>query len=214
MPVLEGSGLALIGVDREQARAGLVAHQRPFAAGGKARAAKAAQSGIVHRLDDLFARAAAIEAGFQQRIAALAPVLLKSLGRMPGMRMRLVLDGRRDTLRIRLEILHMTDGTDRRVVAGAHAGRAQDAHAGPEFLRQLGQQLFGASHRARQRVANPHGDGGRRQFALLHHIEMRVKGRDLIDLGQRQFHLGGQRSKMRGGKTAVFVLNKMQVLDQ
>ncbi len=79
MPVLEGPGLALVGIDREQARGGLVAHQRPFAAGGKARAAKAAQTGIVHRLDDLFARAAAVEAGFQQRVAARGAVLLEGL---------------------------------------------------------------------------------------------------------------------------------------
>ncbi len=130
------------------------------------------------------------------------------------MRMRLVLDGGSDVLGIRLEGLHVTDGTDRGAVAGAHAGRAQDAHAGTQFPRQLGQQLFGARHRTRQRVANAHGDCGRRQLTFLHHIEMRIEGRDLIDLGQRQFHLGGERGEMRGGKTAIGVLNEMQMLDQ
>ena len=43
---------------------------------------------------------------------------------------------------------------------------------------------------------------------------MRIEGRDLIDFGQRQFHFGGERGEMRGGKTAVGVLNEMQMLDQ
>ena len=57
--VLEGAGLALVGVDREQPRRRLGAHQRPFAAGGKAGAAEAAQPGVAHGLDDVVARARA-----------------------------------------------------------------------------------------------------------------------------------------------------------
>ena len=38
-------------------------------------------------------------------------------------------------------------------------------------------------HRAGQRIADPHGDRRRRRLALLHHVEMRVEGRDLVDLG-------------------------------
>ena len=60
--VLEGAGLALVGVDREQARRRLGAHQRPFAAGRKAGAAEAAQSGVADHLDDVVARARAGEA--------------------------------------------------------------------------------------------------------------------------------------------------------
>ena len=43
---------------------------------------------------------------------------------------------------------------------------------------------------------------------------MRVEGRDLVDLGLRELHLGGERRKMRGGEMAVFVLDEMQMLDQ
>ena len=43
---------------------------------------------------------------------------------------------------------------------------------------------------------------------------MRVEGRDLVDLGQRQLHLGGERGEMRGGEMAVMVLDQMQMLDQ
>ena len=60
--VLEGAGLALVGVDRHQPRRRLGAHQRPFAPGRKAGAAEAAQAGVAHDLDHLVARALAGEA--------------------------------------------------------------------------------------------------------------------------------------------------------
>src|SRR5262245_33578418 len=43
---------------------------------------------------------------------------------------------------------------------------------------------------------------------------MRVEGRDLVHLGLRELHLGGERREMRGGEMAVSVLNEMQMLDQ
>jgi hypothetical protein len=57
--VLEGAGLAFVGIDREQARGRLGAHQRPFAPGGKSGAAHAAQAGVTDDLDDVVARALA-----------------------------------------------------------------------------------------------------------------------------------------------------------
>src|SRR5262249_29539605 len=60
----------------------------------------------------------------------------------------------------------------------------------------------------------PHGHRRRRFLALLHHVEMRVKGRDLIDLGERELHLVRERSKMRGREMAVAILDEMEVLDQ
>ena len=65
--ILESAGLALVGVDRHQARRRLGAHQRPFAAGREAGAAEAAQAGIADDLDQLVARALAGEAVLQQR---------------------------------------------------------------------------------------------------------------------------------------------------
>ena len=56
------------------------------------------------------------------------------------------------------------------------------------------------------------GGGGR--LALLHHVEMRVEGRDLVDLRKRELHLACQRSEMRGREMAVLVLDQMEVLDQ
>ena len=56
--------------------------------------------------------------------------------------------------------------------------------------------------------------GGGADLALLHHVEMSVEGRDLIDLGERKLHLGGERGEMRGREMAVAVLDQVQVLDQ
>ena len=56
--------------------------------------------------------------------------------------------------------------------------------------------------------------GGGGDFAFLHHVEMRVEGRDLVDLGERKLHLGGERGEMRGREMAVAVLDEMQMLDQ
>ena len=86
--------------------------------------------------------------------------------------------------------------------------------SGPKRLGQIGQQTLGARHGAGQRVADPHRHRRRRGLALFDHVEMRVEGRDLIDFGLRQLHLGGERGEMRRGDVAVFVLNQMQMLDQ
>ena len=43
---------------------------------------------------------------------------------------------------------------------------------------------------------------------------MRIEGRDLVDLGLRKLHLGGERREMRGGEVTVAVLDQMQMLDQ
>ncbi len=56
--------------------------------------------------------------------------------------------------------------------------------------------------------------GGGGGFTFLHHIEMRVKSRHLIDFRQSQFHLVSQRGEMGGGEVTVSVLDQMQMLDQ
>ena len=49
--VLEGAGLALVGIDRHQPGCGLLEHQTPFAAGRKSRPAEAAQAGMFENFD-------------------------------------------------------------------------------------------------------------------------------------------------------------------
>ena len=97
--VLEGAGLALVGIDSEQARRGLRAHQLPFAAGREARAAEAAQAGVAGDLDQFVARALAAQAIFQQRVAARFLVGGEIRARLPRMRMRLGLHGGSDFVR-------------------------------------------------------------------------------------------------------------------
>ena len=123
-------------------------------------------------------------------------------------------DGGRRRCRRCGEHLHVADGADRRAVAGAHAGRAHDPDVGAEPAGQIVQQVLRARHRAGQRVADPHRDRRRRRFAFLHHVEMGVERRDLVDLGLRELHLGGERGEMRAGNVAVPVLDQVQVLDQ
>src|SRR3546814_10356383 len=72
--VLEGAGLALVGVDRHQARPLEAAHDLPLLAGREAGAAEAAQAGVGEDVDELFRRALAGEAGAQQPVAAGALV--------------------------------------------------------------------------------------------------------------------------------------------
>ncbi len=62
--------------------------------------------------------------------------------------------------------------------------------------------------------ADPDGQRGRRRLALLHHVEMRIEGRDLVDFGHGEPHLLGQRAQMGRGQMAEPVLNEVQMLDQ
>jgi hypothetical protein len=108
----------------------------------------------------------------------------------------------------------VADRADRRAIAGAHAGRAHDPHVRAEPIRQSAQEMLGARHGAGERVAHAHGERGRRRLVFLHHFEMGVEGRDLVDLGERELHLLRQRGEMRGGEITVAVLDQMQMLDQ
>ncbi len=212
--ILERAGLAFVAVDREQPRRRLGAHQRPLAAGRKACAAKAAQAGVAHDLDQVVARALAGEAIGEQRVAAVLAVVREIVRRRECVRMRRRLRGGGDLLRRRVEHLHVADRNDRRTIACAHAGRAHDAHIAPEFPRKIAQQMLGATHGAGERITHAHRDRRRCRLVFLHHVEMRVEGRHLVDLGERELHLGRKRGEMRRGEIPVAVLDQMQMLDQ
>ena len=59
VPILERAGLAFVGVDREQPRRRLGAHQRPFPPGRKSGTAQPAQPRVADDLDQFVARALA-----------------------------------------------------------------------------------------------------------------------------------------------------------
>ncbi len=130
------------------------------------------------------------------------------------MRMRGLGRGCGDFRRVGMHHLHVTDRADRRAVASAHAGRAHHAHIWAQLFRQFGKQPLGAKQRAGQRIADPHGNRRRRRLAFLHHIEMGVEGRHLVDLGERKLHFLRQGGKVRGREMTVMVLNQMQMLDE
>ncbi len=211
--VLEGAGLALVAIDREHSRRGLRAHKRPFASGREPGAAEAAQAGIADDLDEFVARALAREAIAQQRVAAGFLVRSKIRFRRPGVGMLVRLDVGEHRVGRRLERLQVTDSADRRTIASAHAGRAHDAHILAELTGQFLEQFFRTGHRARKRVAHAHGNRRRRR-TVLYDIEVRIEGRDLVDFGKRHFHFGSKRRQVRGGETAVVILDQMQMLDQ
>ena len=68
--VLECPRLALVDVDRQQARSRLGRHQFPFAAGGEAGAAEAAQARVFHHRDDVCRCLAPGDARGGKRVAA------------------------------------------------------------------------------------------------------------------------------------------------
>ena len=129
------------------------------------------------------------------------------------MRMRFCFHRSGDLVRRRAKSLQMADGADRRAVAGAHTRRAHHTHVPAQLARQFLQEFFRAGHGARQRVADAHGNGRRRR-TVLHHVEMRIEGRYLINFGERHLHLKRQCREVRSRKIAIVVLNKMQMLDE
>ncbi len=138
--VLEGAGLALVAVDREQPRRRLLAHQPPFAPGRKPGAAEPAQPRMLERLDQLLAAALAGEAGLQQAVAAIGAVGVEAdIGRDRRVGLAGGDRGGDDGDR-RVLVQRVADRDDRRAVAAAHARRAHDPHPVAEPALQLGEQ--------------------------------------------------------------------------
>ncbi len=108
----------------------------------------------------------------------------------------------------------VADRDDRRLVAAAHARRARDADPVAEPGAQIIEQMLGAIERAAEAVAHPHGQRRRRRLVIHDDVEMRIERGDLVNLGQGEPHLLGQRHQMPGMEAAVMVLQQMQVLDQ
>ncbi len=165
--VLEGAGLALIGVDREQPRCGLLAHQSPFAPGRKPGAAEPAQPRMFERLDQLRGLALAGETGLQQPVAAAGAIGVEAdKGR--DRRVRLAGgDSGRDRGGGRMLVQSVADRDHRRVIAAAHARRAHDPHLAAEPALQLGEQCRRAGEFAAEAVAHPHGQRRRRRSSSM-----------------------------------------------
>ncbi len=137
--VLEGAGLALVAIDREEAGCRLLADEAPFAPGREPGAAEPAQPRMFERLDHLIAGALAGETGLQQAIPARRTIGVEAgIGR--GRHMRGT-GGDRGFDRGKGGVLvqRVADRDDRRLVAAAHARRPHNPHAVAEAALQLGQ---------------------------------------------------------------------------
>ena len=93
-------------------------------------------------------------------------------------------------------------------------GACRTRTSAAEQRRQRRQQLARAGHLAGDRVADAHGDRGRRRVAFLDHVEMVIERGHFVDFGHRQLHLGRERDQVRRGKAAEAILNPVQMLDQ
>ena len=218
--VLEGAGLALVGVDRHQPRRRLRAHDAPLARGRESGATEPAQPGAVQLGDQVVDIAPALGTVARQRIAAGGEVggqvdmpfdAVEPLATAHRVVHR---PGRRVHDRM---LVHDRDG---RTVAAADAGRADDSRAGAEQRRQPREQIARAGELARQAVADAHGQRRRGacrrawRIVLAHDLEVVVEARDLEDLGLRQPQPLGERREVRCRQPPELVVDEVQVFDQ
>ena len=111
--------------------------------------------------------------------------------------------------------MQMADLAHRRGITATHAGRTEHADLRRVRVRFEGiKQRLGSLELAGDRIADADGGGRRRGLAFLHHVEMGIKGCDLVDRCLRQAHLLTQRTQMAGRKMVVAVLDQMEKLDQ
>ena len=230
--VLEGAGLALVDVDRHQPRARAGRARCATCARPESRRRPARAGPSPPCAEDCLGVLLAVDQRGGQRIAAVRAVggvvgvgrlasiasgsgeTLRSASR-PG-RSRI---GRCDRLRTRARAAHrlqhlvgVASGTARWCTATAGAcsqrpmqGAGDHAHiARPAAQqgRQPRQQILRAGHFARQAVAHPHREAGRRLVAA-HDLEVVIEGRDLEHLGHRDVHLLRQRHQVVVMQAAV-----------
>ena len=203
--VLERAGLALVDVDRHQPRRGLGAHDLPLAPGGKAGAAQAAQRRVLHRRDApprACARRRRSRAGARSRRPRDRPHS-RRIGGATARRLRR--GDRRCDLRRAWRGRSGCGRPPRRAPARsgrrtARRGRARRASCSAAARRSSARA---PAICARERIAHAHGQRRRRRLAFLHHVEVVVERRDLVHLGHRELHLGGERDEVRRGQAAV-----------
>ena len=211
--VLEGAGFALVGVDGHHAGARHPGHDAPLAPRGETGTAEASQAAVLQRRDDVLAVTCAGLQGPQDPVAAVRFVFRQRLVGGQG-RIVMLTGGAHHRCGVCMKHLCMSDSGDRRAVAGAHAGRAENpdilARGGFQFRLQHGC----ARHLAGDAVADTDGDRRGRGLVLAHHVEMGVEGRRLVDFRHRQAHQFGEGGEMGGREAAGRVLDHVQMLDQ
>ncbi len=106
----------------------------------------------------------------------------------------------------------------RSLLAAPHAGRGDHAHLAPEQGGEAFQQVLGAGHFATQSIAYAHRQRRRGRQAstgtFLHHVEVVVESRHLVDFGLCQSEQLRERSQVGRAQLAVAVIDSMQVFDE
>ena len=93
------------------------------------------------------------------------------------------------------------DLAHRRGITATHAGRTEHADLRRVRVHFEGiKQRLGSLELACDRIADADGGGRRRGLAFLHHVEMGIKGCNLVDRCLRQAHLLTQRTQNGGPK--------------
>src|SRR5690606_19883567 len=155
--VLEGAGLALVDVDRHQARAVEALDDAPLAPGREARATETAQARVFHDLEHGLDIAQTAVALLHQLVAIALLVGLEVDVLLRVMPDFLFLDQRGDLVDGGVGHRILVHDGHRRLLAAPHTGRVDDAHVLAEDGRQLVEQILRTGHLARQPVA--HADG-------------------------------------------------------
>ena len=102
----------------------------------------------------------------------------------------------------------------RRGLAAADARHADHANVGTQRVRQLVEERLRSRQMARQRLADPHGDGRRRGFVGVDDVEVVIERGHFVHLGHRELHFLRQRDDVRRRNAAAGILDPVQVLDQ
>ena len=109
--------------------------------------------------------------------------------------------------------MQMADLAHWRGIAAAHAGRTEHADLRRVRVRFEGiEQRLGSLKLAGDRIADADGGGRRRGLAFLYHVEMGIKGCNLVDRCLRQAHFSHSARKWRAERW-VAILNQMEELD-
>src|SRR6516164_8881918 len=212
--VLEGAGLALVGVDGEQPRRRLLQHQTPFTTGRKTRPAEPTQARMLEGLDQLLGPALPHQTRTEKSITAGRAVG----GEADEFRARRVClaccNSSGDTGGAGVLVQRVGDRHDRRPMAPAHAGCPDDPDTTVELAAQIMEKLRCAGQLAAEAVAYADGQRGRWRLAVHDDVKVGVERGDLISLYEGEPHLLGKRREMTGVETAEMVLQLMEMLDQ
>ena len=216
--VLEGARLALVDVDRHQARRRLGPHDAPFAPGRKPGTAQAAQPGLRQRLDQLVSAAAARQEIGEQRIAARRAVggaVDRTCGR--GSRTSPAATASATSALRACTIgfwpTTTTGACSHRPTHGASTTRTSPAAAWAACRAAPHRRPTGTTARSQTRTVS-RGAAAPRRCVLANDVEVVIEARHLEHLGLRELHPLRQRRQVRRRELAEAIVQQVQVFDQ